>query len=199
MTLAITEAEPTHQGPDGRLLLQAGDAGERRAGDGAALHLRRRADRGRHRRSRLRPARRVALPMARSAILNVMVAAATKAARGLNRDFGEVENLQVSRKGPADFVSAADHRAEEVIRAELATRAAELRLPHGGIRRDRPAAIRSTAGSSIRSTAPPISCTAFRNSPSRSRSSGRESCTPRWSTIRSPTSSSPPSAAAARS
>ena len=58
--------------------------------------------------------------MARSAILNVMVAAAMKAARGLNRDFGEVENLQVSRKGPADFVSAADHRAEEVIRAELA-------------------------------------------------------------------------------
>jgi myo-inositol-1(or 4)-monophosphatase len=57
--------------------------------------------------------------MARSAILNVMVGAATKAARGLARDFNEVENLQVSRKGPADFVSAADHRAEEVIRAEL--------------------------------------------------------------------------------
>jgi myo-inositol-1(or 4)-monophosphatase len=57
--------------------------------------------------------------MARSAILNVMVGAAMKAARGLNRDFGEVEQLQVSRKGPADFVSAADHRAEEVIRAEL--------------------------------------------------------------------------------
>ena len=57
--------------------------------------------------------------MARSAILNVMVGAATKAARGLTRDFGEVENLQVSRKGPADFVSAADHRAEETIKAEL--------------------------------------------------------------------------------
>ena len=57
--------------------------------------------------------------MARSAILNVMVGAATKAARGLKRDFGEVENLQVSRKGPADFVSAADRRAEEIIRAEL--------------------------------------------------------------------------------
>jgi myo-inositol-1(or 4)-monophosphatase len=51
--------------------------------------------------------------------LNVMVAAATKAARGLRRDFGEVENLQVSRKGPADFVSAADKRAEAVIQAEL--------------------------------------------------------------------------------
>jgi myo-inositol-1(or 4)-monophosphatase len=58
--------------------------------------------------------------MARSAILNVMVGAAMKAARGLKRDFGEVENLQVSRKGPADFVSAADRRSEEIIRTELA-------------------------------------------------------------------------------
>jgi myo-inositol-1(or 4)-monophosphatase len=49
-----------------------------------------------------------------------MVGAATKAARGLKRDFGEVENLQVSKKGPADFVSAADRRSEEIIRAELA-------------------------------------------------------------------------------
>ena len=48
-----------------------------------------------------------------------MVAAANKAARGLKRDFGEVENLQVSKKGPADFVSAADRRSEEIIRAEL--------------------------------------------------------------------------------
>ena len=44
----------------------------------------------------------------RSALLNVMMKAADKAARGLKRDFGEIENLQVSRKGPADFVSAAD-------------------------------------------------------------------------------------------
>ena len=57
--------------------------------------------------------------MARSAILNVMVRAAMKAARGLQRDFGEVEQLQVSKKGPADFVSAADRRAEDVIREEL--------------------------------------------------------------------------------
>src|ERR1700722_16603204 len=55
-----------------------------------------------------------------SALLNVMVAAARKAARGLKRDFGEIEKLQVSLKGPANFVSAADHRAEEVLRAELA-------------------------------------------------------------------------------
>ncbi|MCB1508366.1 MAG: inositol monophosphatase [Hyphomicrobiaceae bacterium] len=57
--------------------------------------------------------------MARSAILNVMVRAAEKAARRINRDFGEVENLQVSRKGPGDFVTIADRRAEETIRDEL--------------------------------------------------------------------------------
>jgi myo-inositol-1(or 4)-monophosphatase len=57
--------------------------------------------------------------MARSAILNVLVQAAFKAGRGLARDFGEVENLQVSMKGPGNFVSAADHRADEVLIAEL--------------------------------------------------------------------------------
>ncbi|WP_346892147.1 inositol monophosphatase family protein [uncultured Roseibium sp.] len=57
--------------------------------------------------------------MARTALLNVMVQAAMKAGRSLVRDFGEVENLQVSRKGPGDFVSAADRKAEEIIRAEL--------------------------------------------------------------------------------
>ena len=55
----------------------------------------------------------------RSALLNVMAAAAEKAARGLKRDFGEIELLQVSRKGPSDFVSAADLKAERTIRAEL--------------------------------------------------------------------------------
>jgi myo-inositol-1(or 4)-monophosphatase len=48
-----------------------------------------------------------------------MVAAARKAGRSLARDFGEVENLQVSVKGPANFVSAADHKAEEIIWKEL--------------------------------------------------------------------------------
>jgi myo-inositol-1(or 4)-monophosphatase len=51
--------------------------------------------------------------------LTVMIAAARKAARRLVRDFGEVENLQVSRKGPGDFVSGADRKAEETIRDEL--------------------------------------------------------------------------------
>lgn len=57
--------------------------------------------------------------MARSAIINVMYQAASKAARGLVRDFGEIENLQVSRKGPADFVTAADRKAEATIHREL--------------------------------------------------------------------------------
>jgi myo-inositol-1(or 4)-monophosphatase len=55
----------------------------------------------------------------RSPLINVMVRAAEKAARGLVRDFGEVEHLQVSRKGPADFVSAADLKAERTLREEL--------------------------------------------------------------------------------
>src|SRR5215471_6015871 len=55
----------------------------------------------------------------RSPILNVMANAALKAARGLVRDFGEVEQLQVSVKGPGEFVSTADLRAERVIKGEL--------------------------------------------------------------------------------
>lgn len=54
-----------------------------------------------------------------SATLTVMVQAARKAARGLQRDFGEIENLQVSAKAPANFVTAADLRSEKVLREEL--------------------------------------------------------------------------------
>ncbi|RUX33875.1 inositol monophosphatase [Mesorhizobium sp. M2A.F.Ca.ET.042.01.1.1] len=57
--------------------------------------------------------------MARSALLNVMVQAAMKAGRSLSRDFGEVQNLQVSMKGPGDYVSQADRKAEEIVYAEL--------------------------------------------------------------------------------
>jgi myo-inositol-1(or 4)-monophosphatase len=57
--------------------------------------------------------------MARSAILNVMVQAALKAGKSLARDFGEVQNLQVSMKGPGDYVSAADRRAEQIVLQEL--------------------------------------------------------------------------------
>jgi myo-inositol-1(or 4)-monophosphatase len=55
----------------------------------------------------------------RSALMNTMFKAAEKAAKGLVRDFGEVENLQVSRKGPADFVSTADFNAQKILREEL--------------------------------------------------------------------------------
>lgn len=55
----------------------------------------------------------------RSPDLNIMVKAAEKASKSLLRDFGEVEQLQVSKKGPADFVSAADKRAEQIIFEEL--------------------------------------------------------------------------------
>ncbi|MFC5385639.1 inositol monophosphatase family protein [Aquamicrobium segne] len=57
--------------------------------------------------------------MARSALLNVMVQAAMKAGRSLSRDFGEVQNLQVSLKGPGDYVSQADRRAEDIVFSEL--------------------------------------------------------------------------------
>ncbi|ALN74235.1 inositol monophosphatase family protein [Aureimonas sp. AU20] len=57
--------------------------------------------------------------MARSALMNVMTQAAMKAGRSLTRDFGEVQNLQVSMKGPADFVSNADRKAEEIVFQEL--------------------------------------------------------------------------------
>ncbi|HEV8679626.1 MAG TPA: inositol monophosphatase family protein, partial [Stellaceae bacterium] len=56
---------------------------------------------------------------ARSPIVNVMANAALKAARALKRDFGEVEQLQVSVKGPGEFVSTADLRAERTLKSEL--------------------------------------------------------------------------------
>ena len=57
--------------------------------------------------------------MIRSPLMTVMTDAVMKAARTLKRDFGEVENLQVSRKGPGNFVSAADRKAEQTLRDAL--------------------------------------------------------------------------------
>jgi myo-inositol-1(or 4)-monophosphatase len=54
-----------------------------------------------------------------SPALNVMVAAARKAGRPLIRDFNELENLQISMKGPADFVTSADRRTEQILIDEL--------------------------------------------------------------------------------
>ncbi len=57
--------------------------------------------------------------MPASPLITVMTGAARKAARAVSRDFGEVENLQVSQKGPADFVTRADRKAERIIVEEL--------------------------------------------------------------------------------
>ena len=75
--------------------------------------------------------------MQHSALINVMIAAARKASRALKRDFGEVENLQVSLKGPGNFVTAADRRAEETLRAEL-SKAECCITPPASRRRPRP-------------------------------------------------------------
>ena len=58
--------------------------------------------------------------MTSSPIMTVMIAAVRKAARGVQRDFGEVSNLQVSVKGPGNFVTNADKRVEKILRDELA-------------------------------------------------------------------------------
>lgn len=57
--------------------------------------------------------------MSGSANLNVMIKTARRAGRALLKDFGEVENLQVSTKGPGDFVSRADRNAEQMIKEAL--------------------------------------------------------------------------------
>ncbi len=51
--------------------------------------------------------------------INLITKACMKASRSLIRDFGEIENLQVSAKGPGDFVSSADKRTEKIIIEEL--------------------------------------------------------------------------------
>ena len=54
-----------------------------------------------------------------SANLNLMIKACDRASKILIRDFGEIENLQVSKKGPKDFVTKTDKRAEEILIDEL--------------------------------------------------------------------------------
>ena len=54
-----------------------------------------------------------------SANLNIMIKASEKASRTLIRDFGEIENLQVSKKGPTDFVTNSDLKTEKTIITEL--------------------------------------------------------------------------------
>ena len=75
--------------------------------------------------------------MLHSALINVMVKAARRAGRSLKRDLGEVENLQVSLKGPANFVTMADRRAEEMLYADLTKARPGLRLHRRGRRHPR--------------------------------------------------------------
>jgi myo-inositol-1(or 4)-monophosphatase len=69
-------------------------------------------------RERIGPPERKSLAV-RSATVTVMIRACFAAAKSLKRDFGEVEQLQVSEKGPGDFVSRADVMAERTLRKEL--------------------------------------------------------------------------------
>jgi hypothetical protein len=109
--------------------------------------------------------------MLRSALLNVMIAAARKAARSLTRDFGEVEHLQVSLKGPGNFVSAADHRAEDSARGAGPGAAAMASSERKAAATREP--IRPTPGSSIRSMGRRTSCTASPSFASRSGSNAK--------------------------
>jgi len=94
-----------------------------------------------------------------SAIINVMKQAARKASVRLKRDYGEVDQLQVSQKGPSDFVTTADIRTERIIKEEL-TRA---RPNFGFLKRQvkLKVIILIVAGSSTPLTGPLISSTAL--------------------------------------
>jgi fructose-1,6-bisphosphatase/inositol monophosphatase family enzyme len=110
--------------------------------------------------------------VAHSGLITVMLRAARKAAPRLRRDFGEVEQLQVSKKGPADFVSMADKRAEQTILEELRSARPDcaIQCEESGYIGGNPT---SRGGSSIRWTARPTSSMACRTSPFRLRSRAR--------------------------
>jgi len=66
----------------------------------------------------------------RSPLITVVTQTLYKVSKTLLRDFGEVEKLQVSRKGPADFVSSADHRTEKALVGELRRALALITRPN---------------------------------------------------------------------
>ena len=106
--------------------------------------------------------------MLHSALINVMVKAARRAGRSLKRDLGEIEQSAGVAEGAGEFRLARRQarRGDALHRSRQG--AAGLRLHRRGRRHARGQPTRATPGSSIRSTAPPISCTAFRNLRSRS-------------------------------
>jgi 3'-phosphoadenosine 5'-phosphosulfate (PAPS) 3'-phosphatase len=127
-----------------------------------------------------------------SANLNLMIKAARKAGRSLVKDFREVENLQVSTKGPGDFVSKADREAERLIKEELLGG----RPTYGWLGEETgvqpPGPTRPGAGSSIPWTAPPTSCTACRTGRFPSRWNTRARSSRPWSMTRPRTRCSGP-------
>ena len=106
-----------------------------------------------------------------------MRAAAEKAGRALRRDFGEIEKLQVSQKGPGDFVTNADLKAESIIREELQTA-----RPGYGLLMEESGEIEGSDKTHRwivdPLTAPPISCMAFPISPFPSRLSAKAALLP---------------------
>ena len=99
------------EGRHGGAVLQERGAGERHEDPGAAFHRRGRARSSSPPKTAPTSGGPSDAPIL-SPALNVMIAAARKAGRPLIRDFGELENLQISMKGPADFVTTADKRTE---------------------------------------------------------------------------------------
>ena len=63
-----------------------------------------------------------------SSNLNIMIKAVEKASKSVIRDFGEVEKLQVSKKGPRDFVTKTDKRVEKILIEELSKISNKLKL-----------------------------------------------------------------------
>ena len=68
--------------------------------------------------------------MRRSPAMTVMIRAAEKAGRAVIRDFGEVEQLQASQRGPKDFVAKAEAKSDEVIREILQQARPRFGLSH---------------------------------------------------------------------
>ena len=63
-----------------------------------------------------------------SSNLNIMIKAAEKASKSVIRDFGEVEKLQVSKKGPYDFVTKTDKHVEKILIEELSQKLKKITL-----------------------------------------------------------------------
>ena len=127
VVMEVVEADPVVRGQTASSSYKPGQARKRPSRHDPALYRGRHPHRRQHRRWQLHGAGEglsgtsgeAAAMALRSPILNVMANAALKAARGLLRDFGEVEQLQVSVKGPGEFVSTADLKAERTLKAEL--------------------------------------------------------------------------------